>query len=319
LVRVSLPSEEASAITVALEEAVEALNSELGIVTLEGELRAQVGFGRQDVPEAFLGPLRANEICEVPGLGAAYIAQSDLDEPGVGRTGSKGRMVVRWSHPTRGPVPPSSFIPLAEETDTIVELGAHVIGRALAEITALGDGSKGLRLSLNLSARQLADNSLEQVVKRALASSGFPPEQLVLEITESLLIEDPLLARARLDALKRLGLSLAIDDFGTGYSALSYLRQFPVDQVKIDHSFVANLRQDAPDDIAIARSIIELSQRLRVETVAEGIESAEQLDLLTDLGCDLGQGYLIAAPMPAADWLAWREKARPMLTKSATS
>lgn len=226
---------------------------------------------------------------------------------GLASGGLEGaEVLMRWSHPTRGLVPPGVFIPIAEETDIIVELGAHVIGRALNEITQLGSGLKRLRLSLNISARQLADDSLRPVIVRALASSGFPPELLVLEVTEPLLVQDPDLARARLAALKDLGLSLAIDDFGTGCSSLSYLRQFPVDQVKIDRSFVAGLRREARDDIAIAWSIIELAHRLRVETVAEGIETVEQLELLTDLGCDLGQGYLFAAPMSPSDWLAWQ-------------
>ncbi len=209
--------------------------------------------------------------------------------------------LARWSHPTRGLVPPSLFIPLAEETDAIIELGEWVIWRALAEASTLANGTQ-LQVSLNISARQVVDASLPGIIRAALAASRFPAELLTLEITESLLIEDPELARARLSSLKEIGVRLAIDDFGTGYSSLSYLRQFPVDQVKIDRSFVAALSENAPDDIAIARSVIELCQRLRVETVAEGIETAEQLDLLTKLGCDLGQGYYFAAPMAIGDW-----------------
>jgi diguanylate cyclase (GGDEF)-like protein len=226
--------------------------------------------------------------------------------------------LMRWSHPTRGLVPPLVFVPLTEETDTIVELGAHVANRALSEIATLGREGARLRLSLNISPRQLVDDSLREVISSALGSTGFPPELLTLEITESLLIEDPDLARVRLSALKELGLSLAIDDFGTGYSSLSYLRQFPVDQVKIDRSFVAGLRENALDDVAIARSIIELCQRLRVETVAEGIETEEQLKLLSELGCDLGQGFLFSPPMPMCDWPAWLGAARSSLVSAGT-
>ncbi len=214
--------------------------------------------------------------------------------------------LMRWSHPVRGLVPPSVFIPVAEETDLILELGAQAIERALADMASWHRHATGLRLNLNVSARQVVDQSLPEIVGAALAANHVPPELLTIEITESLLIEDPELARARLTRLKDIGVRLSIDDFGTGYSSLSYLRQYPVDQVKVDRSFIAELRDNATNDIALARSIIELCQRLRIETVAEGIETDEQLRLLKELGCDLGQGYLFAYPMPAHDWLTWQ-------------
>jgi diguanylate cyclase (GGDEF)-like protein len=215
--------------------------------------------------------------------------------------------LMRWSHPARGLVPPSVFIPAAEETDLILELGAQVIGRGLADMASWSNRSTGLTLNLNISARQIVDGSLPDIVSEALASNRVPPEFLTLEITESSLIEDPELARARLTRLKDIGVKISIDDFGTGYSSLSYLRQYPVDQVKVDRSFIAELRDSATNDIALARSIIELCQRLRIETVAEGVETDEQLRLLRELGCDLGQGYLFAHPMAAPDWLAWKK------------
>ncbi len=210
--------------------------------------------------------------------------------------------LMRWSHPTRGLVPPGDFIPVAEETEAIIELGAWAIHQGLIEVEPWRDALPSLRLSLNLSARQIVDPDLPAVVTAALLASGLPATVLTLEITESLLMDDPDAARAGLNALKDLGIRLSIDDFGTGYSSLSYLRRFPVDQVKIDRTFIARLGPDADDDIAVVRSIIELCQRLRLETVAEGIETPEQLEVLADLGCDLGQGFLFARPMPPGQW-----------------
>jgi diguanylate cyclase (GGDEF)-like protein len=276
------------------------------------------GRGRWTVFEPFMQAEVADKLSLATDLqrlatsGQVWLAYQPIVALASGRL-EGAEALMRWSHPTRGPVPPSVFIPLAEETDAILELGAYAIARALEELATLNDGQKNLRLSLNISARQLLDGSLGQVMKQALVASHVSPELLILEITESLLIKDPDLARARLGSLKELGLSLAIDDFGTGYSSLKYLRQFPVDQVKVDRSFIAALRRDADDDIAIARSIIELCHRLRVETVAEGIETAEQLELLTELGCDLGQGYLFAAPMAPRDWARWQGARQPSL------
>ncbi len=272
------------------------------------------GRGRWTVFEPFMQAEVADKLSLaadlqhlVPG-GQLWLAYQPIVRLGSGLLDG-AEALARWHHPTRGPVPPSVFVPLAEETDAISVLGAHIVDRALSEVGAMAEGTRPLRLSLNISARQLVDDSLRQIITNALAFSGFPPELLVLEITESLLIEDPELARARLGDLKEIGLSLALDDFGTGYSSLSYLRQFPVDQVKIDRSFVAGLHSGATADVAIARCIVELCQRLRVETVAEGIETAEQLELLTQLGCDFGQGYLFAAPMPPSDWETWTTSA----------
>ena len=208
--------------------------------------------------------------------------------------------LMRWNHPQRGPIPPCEFIPVAEESSTIISIGSWAIHQGLAEVVAWSAQSPGIKLSLNVSARQIVDPGLTTVIASALSRSCFPPEALTLEITESSLMEDPELARTRLTALKGLGLRLSIDDFGTGYSSLSYLRRFPVDQVKIDRSFITSLRHDAPDDIALVRSVLSLCRSLRLETVAEGIEHPEQLAILEDLGCDLGQGYLFAEPLTPA-------------------
>ena len=210
--------------------------------------------------------------------------------------------LLRWNHPARGQLSPADFIPLAEETEAIVGIGAWVIRESLAEVARWRADSPELGLSINVSARQIADPRLPAVITAALEQSGFPAEALTVEITESMLMEDPVLARSRLADLKDVGLRLAIDDFGTGYSSLAYMRQFPVDDVKIDQSFIRGLKPDAPDDIAVVRSVLSLCNSLRLRTVAEGIERPEQWAILADLGCQFGQGYLFARPMPAQQW-----------------
>ncbi|NLT55359.1 MAG: EAL domain-containing protein [Actinomycetales bacterium] len=215
--------------------------------------------------------------------------------------------LMRWDHPTRGAVPPVEFIPIAEETETIVTLGAWALRQAVAQVTSWRVGPSSPRLSLNLSPRQLVDPSLPEVIEKVLESFSFPPEALTMEITESQLVSQEL-AQTRLTALKDLGVSLAIDDFGTGYSSLSYLRQLPIDQVKIDKSFIQGLAPDAPDAIAVMRGILEMCQGLRMQTLAEGIEEPVQLELLAELGCDLGQGYHLARPMPPDRWPEFAER-----------
>jgi diguanylate cyclase (GGDEF)-like protein len=210
--------------------------------------------------------------------------------------------LLRWKHPERGQLMPSEFVPVAEETQVIVEIGAWVMRNGLAEVARWQEGSPGLGLSVNVSARQIADPGLPAVIAAALDVSGFPAEALTIEITESILMEDPDSARNRLSALKDLGIRLAIDDFGTGYSSLAYVRQFPVDDVKIDQSFIAGLKPGAADDIAVVRSVLSLCDSLRLLTVAEGIERPEQWAILADLGCQFGQGYLFARPMSPEHW-----------------
>ena len=209
--------------------------------------------------------------------------------------------LVRWNRPGRGLVPPGEFIPVAEESELIIQIGRRVLEDACRQAGVWCGGhrlSSPLRLSVNLSARQLADPGLLDDVEGALAGSGFEPAWLVIEITESMLMEEPESAVKSLGALKRLGVCLAIDDFGTGYSSLSYLRRFPVDVLKIDKTFVAALL-GGPEDAALAHAIIRLAHTLQLVTVAEGIETAEQLARLQELGCDYGQGYLFAPPLPA--------------------
>jgi diguanylate cyclase (GGDEF)-like protein/PAS domain S-box-containing protein len=206
--------------------------------------------------------------------------------------------LVRWRHPERGLVGPSEFIPLAEETGLIVPLGRWVLEQACRQATSWDDvvGVRPLTMNVNVSGRQVTERGFVDEVARVLAVSGLDPGRLVLEFTEGVLMENTEATRVTLSDLKRLGVRLAIDDFGTGYSSLSYLRLFPIDVLKIDRSFVASMSV-GPDQRALVRSILKLSETLHLETVAEGIEEADQLAVLQTLGADLGQGFFFAEPI----------------------
>jgi diguanylate cyclase (GGDEF)-like protein len=211
--------------------------------------------------------------------------------------------LARWTHPQRGAVGPDVFIPLAEETGLIVPLGRQLLARACSELPALraGLGEPALLMAVNLSAAQLLDPGLPADLLAAVADAGITTGSLMLEITESQLITDLDAGVARLHELKALGVYLALDDFGTGYSSLAYLRSFPVDSIKVDKAFVDDVDDTGSDGHALIRSIISLGQTIGVRVVAEGIERQEQRRELERLGCDRGQGYLFARPMPAAD------------------
>jgi diguanylate cyclase (GGDEF)-like protein len=207
--------------------------------------------------------------------------------------------LVRWQHPERGIVPPLEFIPLAEETGLIVPIGEWVLREACRQTAHWNERRDGrpLSVSVNLSAVQLDQGDLPALVESALRDSGLPASCLVIELTESLVVDHRPGTLQQLERLKALGVRLAIDDFGTGYSSLAYLRRFPVDIIKIDKSFV----DDVGDDLAAAAltlGIIQLGQALQLSTVAEGIEDIGQLNELTDGNCELGQGYYFAEPLP---------------------
>ena len=222
----------------------------------------------------------------------------DLDSGAI--TGSEALM--RWDHPRHGPVAPMEFIPLAEESGLILELGRWILESACRQTRSWQEttGRAGLTVSVNLSGRQILDADLVGDVRRALSESGLAPRSLTLEMTESVLVQDVEATVSTLRALKELGVRLAIDDFGTGYSSLSYLRQFPIDILKIDRSFITSL-DGSKDSMALVRSILNLSSTLRLETVAEGIEESDQHEVLRGLGAQQGQGYLFARPMGADD------------------
>ncbi|WP_045740619.1 putative bifunctional diguanylate cyclase/phosphodiesterase [Actinoplanes rectilineatus] len=207
--------------------------------------------------------------------------------------------LVRWKHPERGMVPPLDFIPLAEETGMIVPIGEWVLREACRQAAGWNQQrppDQMLTVSVNLSAVQLERPDLPDVVRSALTDSGLPARCLVIELTESLIVDHRAETLERLEAIKELGVRLAIDDFGTGYSSLAYLRRFPVDIIKIDKSFVDDVG-DVPAAAALTHGIIQLGQALQLSTIAEGIEHIGQLSELTDGNCELGQGYYFAEPL----------------------
>ena len=206
--------------------------------------------------------------------------------------------LVRWAHPERGLVPPSEFVSFAEETGLIVPLGRWVLREACRQGAEWQGGPSPLRITVNLSGRQLHEASLVDDVRAALADSGLAPSALVLEVTESVMMEHTDGTLARLNELRALGVGLAVDDFGTGYSSLSYLQLFPVDTLKIDKTFVDAVGRPGQDPV-LARAIVALGGALQLTTIAEGIERVEQADELVRMGCILGQGYHWAPPVDA--------------------
>jgi diguanylate cyclase (GGDEF)-like protein len=207
--------------------------------------------------------------------------------------------LVRWLHPERGFIPPSEFIPVAEETGLIVSLGAFVLKQACHDAA---QWPRHIKLAVNLSPLQFRTGSLFVTVKQALETSGLSPSRLELEITETLLLEKVDHVLATLHALRALGVRISMDDFGTGYSSLSYLRKFPFDKIKIDRSFVHDLSVNA-DSQAIVRAILSLGKSLGITITAEGVETEPELACLKSEGCHEGQGYLFARAQPQADIL----------------
>jgi len=210
--------------------------------------------------------------------------------------------LLRWIHPGMGMISPVKFIPLAEETGLIVPIGAWVLRAACVQNRAWQvEGLPPLRVAVNLSARQFAQDDLHATIVSVLEETGLPPELLELEITESVTMDNPEHAASLLQKLKALGIKLAIDDFGTGYSSLSYLKRFPIDNVKIDRSFIKDIPNDE-DDVAITQAVIAMAHSLRLKVIAEGVEAEHHADFLREHGCDEAQGYLFGAPMPADEF-----------------
>ena len=209
--------------------------------------------------------------------------------------------LARWNHPTRGLVMPDDFIPTTERTGLLRPFTLLSLSDSIRQLAAWRAAGHALTVAVNLSVRNLLDLELPNDIARLLAKNGVPASALVLELTEGTLMADPARTLAVLERLHRIGLGLSIDDFGTGYSSLSYLKRLPVDEIKIDKSFVMHMDTDENDRV-IVRSTIDLARNLGLKVVAEGVETQEVWNALREMGCNVGQGYYFGKPMPAADF-----------------
>jgi diguanylate cyclase (GGDEF)-like protein len=215
--------------------------------------------------------------------------------------------LVRWQHPRHGVMRPDEFIPLAEQSGKIGMITKWVIRKAIAECASWRADGHDLTVAVNLSALDLFDSELPTFISGLLAEANLPADKLLLEITESAIMKDAAFAQRVLRDLKRRGVCLAIDDFGTGYSSLAHLKRLPVDELKIDKSFVLHLSEKATDDLVIVRSTIELGHNMGLVVIAEGVETAESWSILKRLGCDMAQGYYMSPPLTSekfAEWIA---------------
>ncbi len=235
-----------------------------------------------------------------------YQPMIDLDDLRV--RGAEG--LVRWQHPEHGLIPPGAFVQTIEQTGLIGPLTRHVLERSIAECAAWRRDGRELSVAVNLSVRNLLDRDLPRELDHLLNVYALPADALQLEITESMIMSDPERALATVGRLSALGVRLSVDDFGTGYSSLANLRKMPIDELKIDRSFVSPMLQDE-SDLIIVRSTINLGHDLGLRVIAEGVEDGATLDELAALGCDLAQGYHVSRPMPADAFTAWL--ARPLV------
>jgi diguanylate cyclase (GGDEF)-like protein len=243
--------------------------------------------------------------------GELYVAYQPKIELASGRiVGAEA--LLRWNHPALGPVPPSTFIPIAEETDAIIRVGQFVLEEACQAAMDWRRAGLEISVAVNVSGRQLTDGNLPLHVATALALSGLPADALYLELTETLLMTDTLVSQQTIEQLHQSGVKLSIDDFGTGYSSLAYLHRFPVDELKIDRAFISDL--DTPGHRApLVSAMIAMGKALDLKIVAEGVETPEQAMRLRELGCEHAQGYLFARPQAPEDLV---EYGRQVLTTS---
>jgi predicted signal transduction protein with EAL and GGDEF domain len=226
--------------------------------------------------------------------------------------------LARWTHPLHGNVPPSTFIPVAEDAGLINQIGRWVLERACAEAARW---PAHLRVAVNLSVAQFTQGDIVEDIRAALSRAGLRPERLTVEITESLLLAESITTLDTLHRLKALRVDIAMDDFGTGYSSLSYLRKYAFDRIKIDRDFVSTARQ-GEKNAAIIRAIVQLGQSLGMTTVAEGVETRADLEMLLAAGCVEGQGYLFSRPVPpekALELIATEERAAPKADRMAAA
>jgi diguanylate cyclase (GGDEF)-like protein len=228
--------------------------------------------------------------------------QPIIDVDGSVVRGAEG--LVRWEHPNLGLLPPGAFIQTIEQTELIGPLTRHVMERSIAQCAEWRHAGNDLSVAVNLSVRNLLDRSLPGQIEQLLSTYRLPPEALQLEITESMLMSDPERALAIVTHLSALGVRFSVDDFGTGYSSLANLRRLPIDELKIDRSFVGPMLKDE-SDLIIVRSTINLGHDLGMRVIAEGVEDEQTLVRLAGLGCDLAQGYHVSRPMPAATFTEW--------------
>jgi EAL domain-containing protein (putative c-di-GMP-specific phosphodiesterase class I) len=210
---------------------------------------------------------------------------------------------VRWEHPERGNVPPADFIPVPEESGLIVPLGARVLREACLQVARWRreSGHAGLRLTVNVSARQMASPEFVETVQGVLEETGLSPDSLGLEITEGLLLEETPGTALTIELLQTLGVRLLLDDFGTGYSSLRYLQRYALDGLKVDRAFVAGLGEAGDGDGAIVQAIVGMARALGMGVIPEGVETDGQLERLAALGCDHAQGFLLSRPLPAGE------------------
>ncbi|HEY5192813.1 MAG TPA: EAL domain-containing protein [Solirubrobacteraceae bacterium] len=208
--------------------------------------------------------------------------------------------LIRWRHPTRGVVQPDDFVPLLEETGLIVEVGGWVLREACRQGAEWREAGREIGVAVNVAARQLDRDEFVDEVRQALSESGLSAEALTIEITETTIMANAEETAVRLAAIKEIGVRVAIDDFGTGYSSLAYLQRFPVDALKIDRSFISKMSNDAEGETLI-RTLVQLGKSLSIETLAEGIEQAQELSLLREESCDTGQGFLFARPLDLSE------------------
>ena len=219
---------------------------------------------------------------------------------------STGKLVgfealLRWQHDTLGWISPAEFVPVAEQSGIIVQIGEWVMRTAAQQAAQwLAQGHQGFRMAVNLSVRQFAGNDLPRLVQEVLRDTGLPPHMLELEVTESMALQNVASTLSTLHACKALGVKLAMDDFGTGYSSLAYLKLYPLDALKIDQAFVRNITQDL-GDAAITRAIVAMAHSFGMTVIAEGVETVAQLEFLKSLGCEDFQGFLFSKPVPAED------------------
>lgn len=210
--------------------------------------------------------------------------------------------LLRWHHPERGELPPGQFLRIAEDDGLIVPIGAWVLEESCRQLAAWHAEGRDMWVSVNVSARQLGQADFVAVVERALRTTGVPPRSVCLEVTETAVLRRPEVARRVLDALRRLGVRVALDDFGLGYSSLTHLKALPVDVVKVDRSFVTDLVRST-EDRAVVEAVLTLARRMGLTVVAEGVETADQDELLREMGCPVVQGYLYGRPLPPSDVL----------------